>query len=297
MKGKKGTMLSRRGRYVWLKLILLAAFCHAGPASGASAVWKVTRPDGKTLYLGGSVHLLHKSDHPLPAAFHRAFDASTHLAFEVDGKALTAAGQSLAQAGEYRKGDSLKNHVDPRTYAYVKRVFELLNLPEETFARYRPWAIVLMLQAAGSRGLSHDLGVDQYFMNRAAARKKPVVGLESIQEHASVFSGLNDREAEVLLIITFIPNATGGGEKERVMNAWRRGDAEALARMTQASFVEFPAFGDRILGARNRAWLPKIESFLGSGQTYFVVVGAAHIGGRDGLLPLLRARGYRVEQL
>jgi len=36
---------------------------------------------------------------------------------------------------------------------------------------------------------------------------------------------------------------------------------------------------------------------LRSGKTYLVVAGAAHMGGPNGVLALLRARGYRIEQL
>jgi uncharacterized protein YbaP (TraB family) len=43
--------------------------------------------------------------------------------------------------------------------------------------------------------------------------------------------------------------------------------------------------------------LRAIEGYLRSGKTYFVVVGAGHMGGSGGLLALLRARGYRIEQL
>jgi len=41
----------------------------------------------------------------------------------------------------------------------------------------------------------------------------------------------------------------------------------------------------------------KIEGYLRSGKTYFVVAGAAHMGGANGVLALLRHRGYRIEQL
>jgi uncharacterized protein YbaP (TraB family) len=266
-------------------------------AQAASCVWKVSAPDGKTLYLGGSVHALHKSDYPLPQPFLRAFDASSHLAFEVDAKALQGTTKSLVKAGQYPKGDSLTKHVDPRTYAYVRRVFDLLNIPEENLQRARPWLIVLMLQSLSMRGLSSDLGVDQFLMNKAKGKGKPVIGLETVDEHARIYSGLSDRQAEILLLVAFLPSASGGGDKNEMMSAWRRGDAEALAAMTQASFREFPAFGQRLLDERNRAWVPKIEGFLRSGRTYFVVVGSAHLGGAQGLLPLLRSRGYELEQL
>ena len=81
------------------------------------------------------------------------------------------------------------------------------------------------------------------------------------------------------------------------MEAWRRGDAEKLQHLMKASLADFPAFADRILDARNRNWLPKIERDLRSGHTYFVIVGAAHLGGPNGLLALLRSHGYQIEQL
>ena len=278
-------------------VIALSAICLATESNGATAcVWKVTRPDGKTVYLGGSVHSLPKSDYPLPAAYLRAFDASSRIAFEVDARALQESTKSLVQNGKYRRGDSLKNHVDARTYAYMRRLFGLMNVPEESFSQYRPWFIVLMLQSASMRHSSPKAGVDEFFMKRAAKRSMPMVGLESVQEHARVYSGLTDRESEILLLSTFIPSGTGRANDD-VMKAWHRGDAETLARMMEREAQEFPAFNERLLGARNRAWIPKIDDFLASGHTYFVVVGAGHFGGSKGLLALLRAKGYQIEQL
>jgi uncharacterized protein YbaP (TraB family) len=43
--------------------------------------------------------------------------------------------------------------------------------------------------------------------------------------------------------------------------------------------------------------IPKIEEYLRSGKTYFVVAGAAHMGGANGVLALPRHRAYRIEQL
>jgi uncharacterized protein YbaP (TraB family) len=131
-------MLHRRG--VCLPAFVCAFLCVvAPPGSAATAcVWKVTGPSGGTLYLGGSVHALRSSDYPLPPAFNRAFDASSRLVFEVDEKALVQASNGLLKAGRYPKGDSLKNHVDPRTYAYLRRVFALMKVPEANFSRFRP---------------------------------------------------------------------------------------------------------------------------------------------------------------
>src|SRR3954454_17190687 len=121
-------MFSKGFRYS--RFFVLAALfgCVAGAADAAS-VWKVTSASGGTLYLGGSIHALRSQDYPLPAAYNRAFDASSSLALEVDERAVIDASRSIAKAGEYARNDSLKNHVDPRTYAYLRKLFGLLGIP------------------------------------------------------------------------------------------------------------------------------------------------------------------------
>ena len=53
----------------------------------------------------------------------------------------------------------------------------------------------------------------------------------------------------------------------------------------------------RLLVDRNKNWLPKIEALFARQGRTFVVVGAAHLVGADGLLAMLKARGYSIEQL
>jgi pheromone shutdown protein TraB len=99
------------------------------------------------------------------------------------------------------------------------------------------------------------------------------------------------------LLLTFIPHEHASEENVRMLNAWHHGDVDTIAGIMRDAFRDFPAFGERLIGARNRKWIPEIEGYLRSGRTYFVVVGAGHIGGPEGLLALLKARGYQVEQL
>jgi uncharacterized protein YbaP (TraB family) len=280
-------------------VILALTIGWIGPKleAASACVWKVSDPNGRTLYLGGSIHALRGTDYPLPAAYNRAFDASTRLVFEVDPKEVSASSAYFSKTAEYSKGDSLKNHVDPRTYDYVRRVFKLMGVPEEKFSRYRPWALEMFLQSPGLHGLSSNLGVEGFMLRRAQVNSKPVSGLESTRESMEITSGLTDRQSEALLLITFIPHAGGKETFSRMLDAWRHGDTETLARLAQEEFSDFPAMSERILDERNRKWIPKIEDYLRSGQTYFVIAGAAHMGGPEGVLALLKSRGYKIEQL
>jgi uncharacterized protein len=273
--------------------VIIALYSVSDTALAASCVWKVTSSDGRVLYLGGSFHALRPSDYPLPRQYSQAFDACSRLAFEDDPKTGEAAFHALTKAGEYPKGDSLKKHVDPRTYAYLRRFFALHDIPEQKFSRYRPWFIDIILSSPPPE--YYQLGVERFLQGRAQKAGKQISGLESTREHNDVFVGLTDKQAEALLLTLFI-NA-GREEKTDMFQAWRRGDAELLARKTRESFGDFPFMAERLLDARNRNWIPKIENYISSAQTYFVVVGAAHMGGPNGLLSLLGSRGYKIERL
>jgi hypothetical protein len=57
-----------------------------------------------------------------------------------------------------------------------------------------------------------------------------------------------------------------------------------------------PFMYQRLLVERNQNWLPKVEALFARPRPAFVVVGAAHLVGPDGLIAMLRAKGVRVDQ-
>src|SRR5437764_1000520 len=233
------------GRLWFVSALLLGWAAQASDA--ASCVWKVSSPSGATLYLGGSAHALRSSDYPLPAPYNRALEASSHLVFETDMQTNEAATKGLVKAGRYPKGDSLKNHVDPRTYAYVRRYFSLRNIPEQKYSTYRPWLIELILESPPTENA--QLGVERYLHQRALASHKPITGLESADEHMATFLGLNDREGEALLLIHFINLGRTDLAGGTILDAWRiAGAAEVESekitrKLRNRSDVSQPIFG------------------------------------------------------
>jgi uncharacterized protein len=80
-------------------------------------------------------------------------------------------------------------------------------------------------------------------------------------------------------------------------DAWKAGDAPAVERIVLQDVENDPAMYQRLLVDRNRNWLPAIDALLSGPAHAFVVVGAAHLIGPDGLLQMLKAKGYAVEQM
>jgi uncharacterized protein YbaP (TraB family) len=86
-------------------------------------------------------------------------------------------------------------------------------------------------------------------------------------------------------------------EVAAIVAAWRSGDVAALERLLLREFRESPAIYQRLLVERNHDWVPKIAQCETDVMPCLVVVGSAHLVGPDGLVALLRARGFVLEQM
>jgi uncharacterized protein YbaP (TraB family) len=78
---------------------------------------------------------------------------------------------------------------------------------------------------------------------------------------------------------------------------WRKGDEAKMEELYIKELKLYPKLYQNLIVDRNNKWIRNIEGCLtGSGNT-MVVVGAAHLVGADGLINLLRKRGYKVVKL
>ncbi|HUR32705.1 MAG TPA: TraB/GumN family protein, partial [Vicinamibacterales bacterium] len=91
--------------------------------------------------------------------------------------------------------------------------------------------------------------------------------------------------------------ATAKDDVGKLARAWKAGDAAAIEEAVLSDLKSEPEMYRRLLVDRNRNWLPKLEALFARPRPAFVIVGAAHLVGADGLLAMLRAKGYTVTQL
>ena len=72
---------------------------------------------------------------------------------------------------------------------------------------------------------------------------------------------------------------------------------ESETELTEAQIALLEDYNDKMLTQRNLGMRDKAVEWLKAGDKVFFAVGAAHLIGEDGLVELLRAEGYTVEQL
>jgi uncharacterized protein YbaP (TraB family) len=282
---------------VVLALVLAAA--AAAQTGSRSLLWKVQSGAG-VMYLAGSVHALTADAYPLNPAYQRAFEASSTLVEEIDlaeADPLTG-GLGLLAKGMYTDGRTFNSAVSKETAALVAEKLKGTPLALELIQPMKPWMVMLMLEALGaqSAGLDPELGLDKHFYNLATGAGKQVIGLETVQYQIDRFDKMPDAMQEQLLRSELAEMETEKTSLRSLLTAWQTGDAPTIEKMLLTSFTDNPAADNSLITERNRNWMPQLDACLKRSSPCFVIVGAAHIVGPQGLLALLRQRGYRVEQ-
>jgi uncharacterized protein YbaP (TraB family) len=279
---------------VALSLALLAT---AQPVQAKTFGWKATGKGG-TIYLMGSIHVMSPSFYPLNPALEAAFKDSDLLVEEVDMAEMLdpTAQMSMLSRGMLPSGQSLEKLLTPATLALVKKATGDLSGP---LMRFKPWMLAIALQGMElmKAGFDPALGLDQHFYEQAKAGAKPVQGLETIEYQISRFDGMTMEQQDRMLAETLKELETETAVVGKLGDAWKSGDVPAIERIALADLKSDPAMYERLLVERNRNWMPKIEALFARRGRALVVVGAAHMVGPDGLIAMLKAKGYTVEQL
>ena len=263
-------------------------------------IWKVSGPAG-AMYLVGSVHLLTKDYYPLSPALDTAFKDSDLLIEEADfGEMEAPASQFKLLARGMLPGDqSLDKMVSPETFALVAKRVSDLGMPLEPLKRFKPWMLALTLVQLEwqKAGFDASLGLDKHFYDRAKVDGKIVQGLETVDFQVSLFDQMTKDEQDRMLAESLKDLDREQASVLTLTKAWQAGDARAVERIVLDDVKDDPVMYERLLINRNRNWLPKLDALLSRKGRAFVVVGAAHLVGPDGLLAMFRAKGYKVDQL
>lgn len=257
--------------------------------------------DGRHIYFAGTIHLLRDKDYPLPAVYERAYADSTKLVFELppdsDGNAEIA--RKMQALGTYPPGDNLRKHLPPDTMKKVIEWADKKRLPQATLLQMRPWFLALTMAAVEyqSLGAKPDHGVDTHYEARAKKDGKKGEGLETVDFQLGIFSNLNETLQEELLRQTFSEAETLTQDFQYLINAWRSGDADKLQEFLFRDADKYPELMEQFLIKRNKSWVPTLMGYLEKGEKVMVLVGAGHLGGKHGVLEMLKEKGCTITQV
>jgi uncharacterized protein YbaP (TraB family) len=293
----------RRSIGVGFRLLLLAAVLALVGESRAqekSFLWQLQSDKG-SIYILGSIHLLKRENYPLNPTIEEAFDNTKKLVLEIDLKSADSGTvQRLTlEKGLHRDGKTLQQNVSDETYSLAAKRAQELGIDIRALSPLKPWVVALTMTSVQLQKLGFDpnSGVDRYFERRATKAGKPVTGLETAAFQIGLMDQLSASDQESMLRQSLKEMDLLDKGLDQIVRSWAAGDVPALEDLLLNAMREYPAVHQKIIVDRNRRWLPEIERMIEQGESTLVVVGAAHLVGKEGVIELLKARGYTLEQM
>ncbi len=282
------------GRRQWLLSALLLLFGQTLAAQDPVFLWRVSSDSGEA-YLLGSIHLAKPDLYPLDERIEEAFRATDNVVVEVDVSQGDAAEQQAMamQMGLYTDGSTVKDHLSPEAFAKFQSFLEERGLPLAVFQAFRPWMSAATLQVLEMQrvGFDAEIGIERHFLGQAEQLDKPVHELETADFQLRMLAEMPDALQELFLISTIDEYSSFAERIDEMIASWQAGDATVLESMLLKDYEEKPEMRplyQRILIDRNVGMAEKITGMLEGGGKWFVIVGAAHLVGEQGLVELLR---------
>ena len=280
----------------------LIAFVLQGVAFAQEGVpaLRVTAPNGSASVLIGSLHIA-AEDLRQPSA--SVMEGTKR--YVVEGVPERVQSALFTLAPEVLQGHAKRaTWADPLTDDQVEELRRHVRC--DSAIKEDPSKVVSVFLALKSPALAADLAARRCatpgllsrdaLLERAAAqhglRPSP---LESQEQANKQRMAVPDRIYQALLYGSFSRES-----KESLLRTVRALNAGHYEEVTQAlralapSPADADTFHELMVANRNKTWMPVLTGYLDEGHA-FVNVGSAHLPGPDGLISLLRARGYKVE--
>ena len=163
----------------------------------------------------------------------------------------------------------------------------------------RPWFAAQILDNVLRDGVADSLVDAEGALTTRAREANKRVQFEFADAEAvlSFFAGVGPAEVEYLSWTAERVALGPADELARLSRPWLRGELGPFEDEVRSMQADWPLFFDRMLRARNYAWMPRFEAAKTAEENTFVLMGMSHLVGEEGVLSLLRDRGHAVERV
>lgn len=291
------------------KILGILLFIGLALNANAQLLWKISgNGQDKPSYILGTHHLAPLSIKDSIAGLPQAVDGTTQVYGEVVMTEMSSPEtmQSMQQMMTIAGDTTLQMLFTPEQYEVVsKAVKENLMADVAMFGKYKPAVLTqqltLLLCMKHLGGFNPQEQLDTYFQQQAMQSGKKVGGLESIQSQMDILFKDQSLQRQANLLYCLVSDIDKAMDQtKRLNNAYKAQNLDEVLKLTEerdgTSCDPQPGEMEALLDNRNKAWIDKMPTIMKDAPTLFVV-GAAHLPGANGVLNLLKEKGYTVEPM
>jgi len=265
-------------------------------------LWEVSGNGLKeSSYVYGTIHIIESEDYFLPKGTLSAIDNADEVVFEIDMNEMTDMSKQMGLLKDIFMDDNktLKDLLSDEDYKIVGNHFEKMGLPMFMFERMKPMFLTVFASTDfDPTGLQKGTmkSYEFEFFEMASKANKPVSGLETIEFQMGIFDKIPYEDQAKMLVESIKNGDVGGAEFEEMIRVYKAQDIEAMVSMIAGDEEGIGEYEDILVGERNKNWIPLMEEKMKTKRVFYAV-GAGHLGGKDGVIRLLKKAGYTLTPL
>lgn len=280
-------------------ILLLTSFIfvvHFGIAQDtptSSLLWEVTGKKVKSpSYIFGTMHLIPNDDFLFPETLKEKVQGSDILVMEIGGLSEQMKAMQLMMLDTGTMFDYFnKEQLDSLfTYTETELGFDEAKM-RMAFGKMKPFVLLQLFtkDAFGENPQSYEMTLEKI----AKSNEIEVLGLETIEEQMGFIDGLSVEDQVNMIMETLRSDKDDNSETRKLIDVYLSQDINAIHEYTVSSGMSSPEFEESFLNQRNKNWIAPIKKIIKKNKA-FIAVGAAHLGGPEGVIELLKAEGYTL---
>lgn len=277
-------------------------------ANSEAVLWRVDKTGVPTSFLFGTVHVIDTSLQTLSQATLTAIDASKVVAVEAAETSRRSLTNAMVQAQPLMVSSDreLQRILADDEMAVVEKVLADAGYPAQLALGLKPWAVTMFLADSPCQRQLSERGlkpIDSLVLERAQANGAHVVGLETTYEQYRSLASIppNLQAAWLKASIELHPRVDDISQTMSELYRFRRLDAawtltQEMAPNAGLDDMTLASLRGELVGKRNARMLERALPLLDQGGA-FIAIGAMHQIGSDGLVAMLRKRGFTLSPI
>jgi len=258
-------------------------------------IWEIKK-DKATVYLFGSIHVAKKDMYPFDKTVEDAFSSSNNLVVEAILSNNTKASSDENEL-MYPENDDVYNHISKEEKEKLDASVKELGMNMDMLKKMKLSVIISAIGGERIKSLGYygEYGVDVYFKNKA--KDKKILELEGEEFQEKLLHSISEEEQKEIFFSNIKSLKETEGEYNKLFEAYKAGDEKEIVKLNGDPLKLDAGYYKKMIVDRNIGMAEKIDGYLKTNDSYFVVTGFSHFIGDDSVVKLLEKKGYTVKRL
>jgi len=277
--------------FITLLTLITSLSATAQKPKEKTLLWKI---EGNNIaspsYLFGTFHLLCSEDFHLPDTLKTLLASTQQLFLEIDMDDPQLSIKMMKNI-KMKDGKTLKNFMTKEEYDSASILFkQKTGIALSMVDSYKPFMLTSMLYQNLME--CSTVAFEKELEKLAKNNKQEIKGLETVEEQLNIFEKIPyQKQVEAFKLMLF-DDANGKKQMKKMIELYKSKNIKAMHKSIKGD-TDLGNYENDLVDNRNQNWIPVIEKEIAL-QPIFIAVGAGHLGGKKGVIYLLRKKGYTV---